>query len=509
MINKRLVQEELIRRRCKKDVKYYVNNFVKTLSYSDKYPRGMVVPFKLWEYQEVVIDKMLDSYLNSKDLLMDKSRDMGATWLEIAFDSWGFLFEDNFSVLLGSKKERDVDGGYRSYETIFGKLDLIFDNLPVFLLPVGFEGRKHRTYLKYVNPVNGNRLVGDSSDGEFSRSGRYSKVFMDEFAFWDQGDKVLSATADSTRHRMFISTANGMGNSFANLRFGGGVEHLELHWRKHPTKGKGSWFDPLQNKWRSPWYDKEVKRRLNDDPMSYQMIAQELDINYIQSGSPVFNDQFLKLTPVWETHPMPNDVYAIGCDTSQGLEGGDFSSFDILCKRTGEQVFSWKGKVSNTDLAWMLIEYGTKYNMAKIAVENNFGNAVIEVLKKNYSNLYKERSYSKSVTVGTGKVGWNTNRSTKSLMILQLQSALILGKIKLTNRDTLDELRIYAITETGGDNFKYGAPSGKHDDKVISLAIAWQVLQSLKMPLTEEQKRQKARKRAKNKRSIINPSTGY
>ena len=126
--------------------------------------------------------------------------------------------------------------------------------------------------MKIINPENGNTITGESANQDFSRSGRFTKIFMDEFAFWEYSERAWTASSDSSPHRVLISTPNGLGNTFADIRFGGNAKHVEMHWRIHPDKGKGAWFDEEQGIWRSEWYDQELERRLTGNDSSLKNI---------------------------------------------------------------------------------------------------------------------------------------------------------------------------------------------------------------------------------------------
>lgn len=67
--------------------------------------------------------------------------------------------------------------------------------------------------------------------------------------------------------------------------------------------------------------------------------------------------------------------------------------------------------------------------------------------------------------------GFNTTSSTKNELIQRL--ALAISKEELqAPKEYADELRAYEVTITTS-NPKFSAPAGQHDDRVISLALAW------------------------------------
>lgn len=231
----------------------------------------------LWPFQVDLLGKIDEHWRGGKDLLVEKSRDMGATWLFAAWDIHHWLYEDSFHTLWGSRREAAVDD--KTPASIFGKLDLILRDLPPWMLPghftqdtranrMGRWGRNSRQKLLIKNVENGNVIQGESTNQNFSRSGRFSAVILDEFAFWDIDRLAWKGTADSTPVRFVISTPNGRGNMFADLRWGkAGERQIDvetLHWRLHPHKDE-------------KWYAKEKKRRTDED------LAQEVDISYERS----------------------------------------------------------------------------------------------------------------------------------------------------------------------------------------------------------------------------------
>lgn len=502
----KLLKWEKIRRRCEKDPVFFIDNFVYTF---DPRVTPQHIPFKLYDFQKDFINELHQALIHKYDLVIDKSRDMGATWCVCAFYFWAWLFVPNFSALLGSQKEEKVDKGGLP-DTLFGKLDIMLRYLPKMFFPKGFNNFKHRNHMRLENPSNGAVISGESSNVNFSRSGRYASLLADEFAFWENSDAVLGATADSSPMRIFLSTPNGLGNAFADVRFGGNIKHIEMHWRLHPEKGENAVFDESQYCWRNEWYDSEVKRRLTSNIASLKLIKQELDINYIQSGDPVFPQEHLLIMSLQDQHPKKGETYALGADVSEGLEGGDRSAFTIIAKSTGEQVYAWAGKCSIDDFAWKIMEYGTKFNNALVAIERaSAGLGVINIVKDKYRNLYMEKKVSARKDKVTKNVGWYTSRTSKAQIIPNLQAALQLGDIKITDKETFDELLIYS----NGGNGDYSAPKGKHDDRVMALAIAWEALRSVPFPISVEEKQRRANKRSNRTRIIDdiidNSSTGY
>ncbi|WP_404905065.1 hypothetical protein, partial [Propionibacterium freudenreichii] len=67
---------------------------------------------------------------------------------------------------------------------MFGKIDYAMANLPGWLMPVGYNDKKHRTKMKLMNPHNGNIITGDTMNPNFGRGSRKTYIAFDELAFW-------------------------------------------------------------------------------------------------------------------------------------------------------------------------------------------------------------------------------------------------------------------------------------------------------------------------------------
>lgn len=76
-----------------------------------------------------------------------------------------------------------------------------------------------------------------------------------------------------------------------------------------------------------------------------------------------------------------------------------------------------------------------------------------------------------------GKPGFNTTATSKADLIESLHMALVRDKF-LVPKDYADELRAYEIEIRAGAP-KFGAPSGLHDDRVMSLALCWRAMTSV------------------------------
>ncbi|MFA5767075.1 MAG: hypothetical protein WC919_04080, partial [Candidatus Paceibacterota bacterium] len=282
---------------CRRDPIFFLNGFGWTY---DPRLSNPYVPFILYPFQRDGVLSILEA-INNHDLLIEKSRDMGASWICIGSCGWCWRFMPGFSGLFVSRVEEYVDKPGNP-KAMFWKLDCLLDHMPSWLLPIGYDD-SCRSKLHILNPETGGVIDGESTTGNVARGDRRTVILLDEFAAVIDGHRVLSSTRDATNCRLFNSTPAGTNTAFFDMRQTG-IARLRLHWSSHPVKARGLYttdqdgklkiinpegypdgYEPiLDGKLRSPWYDKECTRT-----GSPQEIAQELDIDYLGSGFQYFN----------------------------------------------------------------------------------------------------------------------------------------------------------------------------------------------------------------------------
>lgn len=246
------------------------------------------LPFIMFEYQRETIKWIIEHIDNGRDGLVEKSRDMGASWLLFVWvPIWYWLFRGGVNILVGSYKEALVDD--RSNDSLFGKIDYSLQSLPPWMLPKKFNPDKHRTKLKLINPANNNQITGDTMNPQFGRGSRKTVILFDELGFWDYAQDAWGSAGDATSCRIANSTPHGY-NYYSMLK-DSGMDVLTLHWKLHPLKDDA-------------WYEFECSRRTAEE------VAQELDISYSKSRTgrvyPEWDEKNVRsgLVPYDETLPL-------------------------------------------------------------------------------------------------------------------------------------------------------------------------------------------------------------
>lgn len=273
-------QKEL--ERCRNDIVYWFDNYAWIVD-----PRNTILyafPFTLFEFQRESVQWIDDLiYTLRSDGLIDKSRDMGVTWLIVCMFVYYWLFPKEgtqFHALITSYRADEVDQK-NIPSTVFEKIRSQIRLLPSWMLPEGFDAKRDMTYMSVTNPANGSSITGTTANAETGRSGRFTVVFFDESASIEHDVASAAAASHSTKTRLFVSTPKGKLNHFAQLRFSGDIPCRSFHWTKHPYKD-------------GRWYGGEKLR------MAPEMVAQELDIDYdaSQPGKvyPTFNETYHVIT---------------------------------------------------------------------------------------------------------------------------------------------------------------------------------------------------------------------
>jgi len=521
-----------LRRMCADDVLFYVNAFVWT--YNPRLP-SPIVPFITYPYQDEAIMTLLKATgmvpgHTPQDVFVEKSRDMGGSWMSILVHEYLWHWRDMLSFLWVSRKEDLVDKT-DDPKSLMWKLDFLLKWLPPFLRP-----NYQRSRLHAKNLDSGSTIDGESTTGDVARGDRRTSILLDEFASVEEGEKVLAATADATDCRMFNSTPKGTGTAFYTVKMTE-IESVTMHWKRHPNKGAGLYtsedgrlkvLDPvyafptdykfiLDGKIRSPWYDSECRRRA-----SKLEIAQELDIDYHASGSQFYDAGVLKeaeaelIRPplfvgeiqytadaeptglvekeggrlrVWgllnslTSKPAQDRRYVMGSDVSAGSDASP-SCASIGDVQTGEKVVEFATinmpPYRFAELCVALARwYRTPVAPCFMVWEMNgpggpFGKRVLEL---GYTDVYYRRSSSGRPA---SSPGWHANAETRRELHESHRRALAAKTFINRSRLANDEAAEYIYTMTGSVEHARSRstsdPTGaraNHGDRCKADALCW------------------------------------
>ena len=175
--------------------------------------------------------------------------------------------------------------------------------------------------------------------------------------------------------------------------------------------------------------------------------------------------------------PSEEKLYVAATDVSEGV-GQDYHVTHVLDAESGAVVAVLR---SNDDLEafrelnWELLDF---YHQPLWGVERaSLAYVLIKHARDNdYFRLYREASDISVMESGRPQkdYGWRPTREKKNIIIAQLLIALRNNKIKINHKTTLDECQTFL--RDPDDPQKMDAAPGHHDDCVMSLALAFKMI---------------------------------
>jgi hypothetical protein len=503
---------------CEKSVLFFINAFVFTVNVFEAKEDGSIgpatypdAPFLTYPVQDRMLLRMNKALEEGHGLLTDKSRNMGATWVHIAWYAHRFLFRKNEKHLVLSRKQDAVDmldslpkgypyGPIADPGTLFGKFDYILSKLPSWMI-----GKVNRKKMHVVNQTTGTRVDGESANATAGSADRRTTIFLDEMAKMAEGESIKRSTKDVSATRFACSTPNGAGTAFSKWRLSGQIPVFVLPWWEHPDYSIGLYCvkDNL-DRWqiRSPWYDRECEERTEKE------VAIELDMDHVGSGDLFFSSMDIEMhkkkfgmepkrrldimfkpsipeeripqvinarhvldvlvrpgrkakwqiwTNLIDGRPDQSHTYTVGVDISKGM-GASNSTISVMCNETGQKIMAFAD--ANTP----------PYELAKIACavciwvggrgralliwENNgdpgfdFGRQITKVYE--YPNVYYAKQAG-TISEKKGKrYGWRSSPEEKATALGMLARAYAHSGFINHDIAALDECLQYVYYDGGG-----------------------------------------------------------
>lgn len=528
-------QQQQIVDLCRKSLLFWVNLFawtynVKTVTQEGTESPAEVqhVPFITWDVQDDAFNQLCDSVEFGKDVLIDKSRDMGASWICITLATWSWLFAPNSQSLLVSRIEDLVDRR-GDPDTLFWKIDYLLENCPDWMLPCERtlleRGGECRTHLQLVNPKTGSTISGQATTGHVGRGGRRSFVLFDEMASMQNADDAWRSAADTTSCRIANSTPIGPGTEFSRLRNQGVVTGsptvITLGYWDHPQKGDGrEWTQDADGKltgisgrwyWNTQWFSRQQERRGDTAD-----IGQNILIDHTTSGDLFFNSTVVtrhiqtagkqpKRYEIQSKRGSASFVEAdegrwyLWCDIEDGMpvietnyvmfadiahgKGSSNSVLAILDRVSGDFVGEFVDPfITPHDFAEEACYAGSTvwaggYEEAFLGWEvNGPGESWYEEIRRHdYYHVYYQRSLGTKTDRRSRKYGWRSDRRNKRILLSSLSKALAREEIKIPSTSGLKEMLEYVYYEDGsiGPGTMRDERTGareSHGDRVIAYA---------------------------------------
>lgn len=170
-----------------------------------------------------------------------------------------------------------------------------------------------------------------------------------------------------------------------------------------------------------------------------------------------------------EGNVIARKPYAIGADSSG--TGTDYYAAKVIDNITGRTVATLhKQRMEDECFGEQILCLAKYYNDALISIESNYTLVPIKTIvqKYGYTNLYMREKWNGTTDMPITKYGFETTRQTKRIIIEELTSLMRSHPELEVDVNTLNEMTCFVKKDDG----KMEAIDGKHDDLVISLAIA-------------------------------------
>lgn len=159
--------------------------------------------------------------------------------------------------------------------------------------------------------------------------------------------------------------------------------------------------------------------------------------------------------------------YVLGGDTAG--DGSDWFVGQVLDNTTGAQAAILRQQYDEDEYARLMYCLGRYYNDALIGVETNYSTHPERELERlRYPKLYIRERMDTFGTVIAKSFGFDTNSSTRPVLIAELVAVVRDTPELICDRTTLKEMLVFAKNENGRSE----AMTGEHDDCVMALGIA-------------------------------------
>jgi len=297
----------------------FINRYVMT--FDPRLSNNKSVPFLLWPKQEEFIRWLWYLYITKKNGCVDKCRDVGASWLFIAFSVYLFLFMPGSSIGLYTLKQESCDLK-DDKSSLFGKIDHVLK-----YLPTEFQPNVKRKFMHYANPDLDSDIGGSCGDNA-GRGGRRTIYLKDEAAFYVHPELVQAAISENSDCIIDVSTHSATGTLFYTKVTSGAVPVFIFDWWDCPTHDQ-AWYDAKRKEAEAFGTLHIFKREIERDAAA--------SIDAVVCPSSWVNSSFNHQVETRGRKVAGLDVADEGSDTN-ALVGMDGNVFGFVDEWNGEDV---------------------------------------------------------------------------------------------------------------------------------------------------------------------------
>jgi len=387
------------------------------------------------------------------------------------------MYHPNKNIQIISIKDRVA-------KKVLRKIKYMYKNLPEYLqMPVANGRSNDIGTATEIEFVNGSTITSIPTTEDAGRSEGVSLLVIDEAAIIRYANRIWASafpTLSTGGSAILNSTPYGVGNFFHQTwvdACSGGNKFvpIRLKWPMHPERDM-DWYDMMRQS------------------LGPRRTAQEIDGDFLASGDTVFDLTDIKAIedniPEYELldtrfngnlrvyeQPKTGFHYFMGADVATG-RARDYSAFSIM-DRYGDEKVCFKGKMPVEQFAKILMEYGRKYNNARLAPEaNDIGLAVVKLIQEaGYPNLYytlqilKEKGESKPKQEKIP--GWYTTMKNRPVIIDELETDIRLDAVNIKDPFFVQEAYTFIYDDRNkaiamGKESKRGSDDDMFDEQLYT-----------------------------------------
>ena len=474
--------------KCKQDPIYFVKNFIQIVSLD----HGLV-PFKLWDFQEELIENFHEHRFNIAKL----PRQTGKSTTVVSYLLHYALFNDNVNIgILANKASTARD--------LLGRLQTAYENLPKWIQQGVLSWNKGSMELE-----NGSKILAASTSASAVRGMSFNIIFLDEFAFVPNhiaesffASVYPTITSGTKTKVIIISTPYGM-NHFYKLwtdatNGRNGYTWSEVHWSQVPGRDA---------KWKQETIQNTSERQFTQEFECEFLGSVDTLISAAKLRTLSFDDPISKHKglDIYEK-PKEKSEYLLTVDVARGI-GGDYSAFIVFDITT--VPYSIVAKFRNNEIKPMLFpntinDVARAYNNAWVLCEvNDVGDSVASILNYDleYPNVLMSAMRGRAgQIIGQGFSGTKTQLGVKMSITVKKQGCANLKQIIEDDKLLFRDYEIIAeLTTFIQKKQSFEADEGFHDDLVMCLVIfAWLVQQEYFKEMTDNDVRQRIYEEQRN-----------
>ena len=419
------------------------------------------VPFTLWPAQQDVAQRFQDNRL----IVCLKARQLGLTWLALAFGLWHLILHPTATVLLFSRRDDESTD-------LLQRMKWMYDRLPPWLKTSAVLCDNAREW----QLGNGSRALAFPTTAGDSYTG--TLAIVDEADLIPDLDSLLRAvkpTTDAKGRLVLISRADKKEpeSPFKRIYRAAAAGETDWHpvflpWNARPDRD-------------AAWYDRQ-RRDIEARTGSLDDLAEQYPSSDAEALAPRTLDK--RLPPAWLSQcyeprlpvllsrgapaingltvyalPVAGRRYAVGADPAEGNPTSDPSAVEVMDVDTGEEVAALAGRFEPSVFAAHVATVARWFNRAPTLVErNNHGHAVLLWLRDNAPDL-------RLLCGDDLRTGWQTTSKSKALAYDRTGEVLRDAETVIHSLETFHQLG----SIEGGT---LRAPEGQHDDIAVAYVLA-------------------------------------